>query len=114
MSATWATFVVILIGAVGLAWLTWRGGGGTALRSLRDANEVLERRVREQDKMIVGLQRQVASLQARTDISLAITPIADWTTAHEVRAQQRHDATLKVLEMIADRLGPEPEHERTP
>lgn len=108
----WLTLAA-LVGAA--FWLPRRGGSGPAIESLEANNRVLEKRVHEleqQGKVDAGI---IAELRGRTDVTLALAPIVEWSTAHEVRAQQRHEAmlrgqdgTLKVLDLIAHRLGDDP------
>lgn len=86
-----------------------RHGGGRALEELERANGVLERRVNELEKEIGRLTAELAAANARTDVSLAITPVLEALKLHEDRASERTDRTLAVLGLIADRLGPEAE-----
>jgi hypothetical protein len=102
-AAGWLT----LLALIGTAVLIWRGGGGTALSTLQEANRVLERRVRELERLHAADGEMIAELKGRTDVTLALAPIVEWSGRHEERAQQRHDATLGVLGLIADRLGPD-------
>jgi hypothetical protein len=86
--AQWLTVAVIVF----VGWRISRGGGSAALETLELANQVLERRVRDLEA------------NAKAD---AATPLINWSESHEHRAQERHNATLGVLGLIADRLGPE-------
>jgi hypothetical protein len=98
----------LTLGAVvGAAWVFSRGGGGTAIATLVEANRVLEKRVHEQDLKISDQDKVIAELRGRTDLSLSLKPIIDWTSLHDQRAQERHDKTLLVLDLIAERLGPD-------
>lgn len=89
------------------AWTFRRGGGGAALDSLDTANRVLTNRVKELEASDATKDKQLAELKGRTDVALALAPILKWTTQHEERAQERQIALLGVLELIAQRLGPE-------
>jgi hypothetical protein len=71
------------------------------------ANQVLERRVRDLEANAKADAATIAELRGRTDVALAIAPLINWSESHEHRAQERHNATLGVLGLIADRLGPE-------
>lgn len=108
----WLTLGVLLAGFI----VFMRGGGGVALGHLRDANAVLTQTIADQDEKLRAAEREISELRGRTDVSLAITtaltPIVDWSAAHEQRAQERHSAALGILQLIADRLGPDSEHER--
>lgn len=100
---TWVAVIAILA----VAWRVNRGGGAAALDSLDKANHVLERRVRELERQGKEDTSTIAELRGRTDVALAISPLITWSESHEQRAQQRHEATLGVLELIAGRLGPD-------
>jgi hypothetical protein len=104
----WITLAVLL--AAFIVFL--RGGGGVALSHLRDANEELTKTIARQDAKLREAEREISELRGRTDVSIAIAtaigPIVEWSSAHESRAQDRHDKTMVVLELIASRLGPDP------
>lgn len=109
LAAAAAGSVLFLVVTARVAWAVWRGAGGTALDTLGRANRVLERRVLDLEKQGLHDQTMIAALVAKTDVSVAIAPLVVWSTAHEERAAQRHEATLAVLGLIADRLGPDRE-----
>jgi hypothetical protein len=98
--------------ALFVAWRVSRGGGGSAVSELSTANHVLERSLQEtRDKLgaeIRDLRIENGELRGRTDVAIALMPVIDWTQMHEKRAQERHAATIVVLELIAERLGPDP------
>ena len=109
--AAWAGVVVTLA----IAWRISRGGGGSAVSELDRSNRVLteslkrERDAHQRTKDEMGaeirdLRVEVANLRGRTDVALAINA---WGEQHEQRAAERHAATLKVLDLIAARLGRE-------
>jgi hypothetical protein len=99
----WWPVVLIIVGGV-FAWKTY---GGTALTTVRVANEVLERRVRDLEQESRHDKAEIAELRGRTDVTVAIGPLLTWTTEHELRAQERHSGIVNVLELIASRLGPD-------
>ncbi len=99
----WITLVAV--GAV--AWVVYRGGGGTAVSGLQDTNQELERQIKERDGKISALERINAELRATHDVSVAILPVIESMHGHETRAQERHEGTMRVLSLIADRLGPD-------
>jgi len=101
--AQWLTVAAVIVGA----WLIYRGGGGTALETLQTANRILERRVHDLEAQGKQDARLIAELKGKTDMALAIKPFMEWGTEHETRAQERHEGTLHVLELIAARLGPD-------
>lgn len=49
---------------------------------------------------------KIAELTGKTDMAMAIKPFMEWATLHELRASERHDKTLVVLNLIAERMGP--------
>src|SRR6185437_11883673 len=92
----WFTFAAVLFAA----WRLSRGGGGAAVTELSKANEVLTRRVSELGAEVRDLKIENERLRNRTDFSAVIAQ-------HEDRALERHERTLDVLGLIADRLGPD-------
>lgn len=99
----WLTLVVV----VSVAWILYRGGTGTAVSGLQDANRELERQIKEKAGQLSALERINAELRAEKDVNVAIVPVVDAMKSHEVRAQERHEKTLIVLDLIAERLGPD-------
>jgi len=86
-----------------------RFGGSSALEELERANGILERRVDVLTKENAELRAEVAKLSASRDLSVALQPVLTALTTHEELASRRADATLHVLDMIAGKLGAEPE-----
>lgn len=84
-----------------------RYGAGTAMATLEQANRILEKRVTDQDAEIRTLTMQVETLRSRTDVALAMAPVLEALRSHERQAEKRASASLAVLELIADHLGPE-------
>lgn len=99
---------ITLVGVGVVAWLLYQGGSGTAVSGLTDTNQELERQIRERDGKISALERVNAELRATHDVSVAILPVIENMHGHEIRAQERHEGTMKVLALIAERLGPDP------
>lgn len=110
-----AIAILAFVMATGVAWRIAQGGGSSAVTELSEANRVLTQRLHdlrdEYQKKIDELGAQVrdlrvenAELRSRTDYQAVINE-------HEKRAAERHAATLKVLELIASRLGPDPERQ---
>lgn len=124
----WLTLAA-LIGAA--FWLPRRGQTGPAIESLEANLRVLERRCHELEQQGKTDAATIAELRGRTDVTIALAPIVEWSGRHEERAQQRHDLTvaafeksdaraevrqaglLKVLDLIAYRLGADPNHHQT-
>lgn len=98
----WLTLAALLL----TAFFIWRGGGGTALSTLQTANRVLEHRVHELEQQAKVDTAKIAELTGKTDMAMAIKPFMEWATLHELRASERHDKTLVVLNLIAERMGP--------
>lgn len=99
----WLTLAALLAGT----YIFIRGGGGTALETLETANRVLTKRIDVLEKSGAEKDLKIAELTGRTDVALALGPVLKWTIEHETRAQERHEATLNVLGLIAQRLGPD-------
>ena len=103
---------ILVAMALFVAWRLSRGGAGSAVSELSAANAVLERSLNEvrekQGAEIRDLRIENGELRGRTDVAIALMPVIDWTQQHEKRAQERHAATIVVLDLIAQRLGPEP------
>lgn len=102
----WATLIALL--AFGLMLI--RGGAGQAVEGLQATNRELQRQISVLQEKVHELTKENAELRGRTDVAIALTPIIDWSTQHETRAQDRHDKTMVVLDLIAQRLGKE--HDR--
>ena len=103
--------VAVALGTWGLtlfvAWRLSKGGGGTALAEYERANKRLEASLKEARSEVTQLQTQLARLEGQTNVALAVAPVIDWTRMHETRAHERHKALIVVLDLIAERLGPD-------
>jgi hypothetical protein len=96
-----------LVMLVAIAWIVYRGGGGTALDVLQKANKVLEEKVHDLEAQVTSNAKTIAELQARTDVAEALEPLMAWAHTHEHNAETRSARQLTVLELIANRLGPD-------
>lgn len=109
-TATWIgslpTWIILIFGVM-VAWRVSKGGGSGAVSELSKANEVLEKRAQELGAEVRDLRVENERLKARTDFATALAPIMEWTASHELRAQERHTGHLAILELIAQRLGPD-------
>lgn len=114
-AAGWLTFAAV----AALVLMLFRGGVPGAVGEMRAANEVLTKRLHNLNDEKRDLEKQVAVLQGRTDVAIALEPLArtiehhdermtEWSREHDRRADERHAAILGVLELIAARLGKEP------
>ena len=100
----------LTLGAViAAAWSFRRGGGGTAIASLEAANRILEKRVHELEEGAREKDKELAELRGRTDVSLALQPLVDMVALHEQQAATRHGRMLDIMDLMASRLGSEPD-----
>ena len=104
--ATEAAIVTLALALGGVLFMR-RFGGGLALAELQRANRILSRSVRELENKLAKATARIAELEARTDVAVAILPVLDALRSHEVQAETRSIRTLAVLDLIAQRLGPE-------
>lgn len=113
MTLTLVALLLAIVSAIITIILFARGGFGSseAIRSLRDARDVLNDTVEGQRGKLDDANKEIAELRGKTDVTIALVsalnPINEWTVKHEQRAQERHEATIKILGMIARHLGPE-------
>jgi hypothetical protein len=114
LATIWGTLPNWILIAVALlaAWRLSRGGAGSAVSELDKSNDVLTRALADtRDKLgveIRDLRIENGELRGRTDVAIALTPVLEWTLSHETRAQERHTSMIVVLDLIAARLGPDP------
>lgn len=97
----------MLIGVLSAAWFIVRAGGGAALDTMVTANHILAERVKELEASDKIKTNEIAILTARTNIALALAPLQDWAFSHDKMTKEFHDSSLRLLEMIAKRLGPD-------
>lgn len=102
-----ATEVAAVLAVLWLAWVYVRGGTGTALAGLQNANRELVRQVRDLQARVDSLEIENAELRGRTDVAGVIAPVIEAVQLHERSAARRSDAMLRVLGMIAGELGTE-------
>jgi hypothetical protein len=113
-TTVWGTLPTwILVGiAVLAAWRLSKGGAGSAVSELDRSNAVLTRSLADvREKLgseIRDLRIENGELRGRTDVAIALAPVLEWTITHEERAQERHTSMIVVLDLIAARLGPDP------
>lgn len=100
LPATFGEWLVIGIALFAAVRIT-RGGGGTAVTELSEANRVLKERDHRRDQELRDTRAELVALRARTDFAAVME-------LHETRAIDRHEAQLRALERIADRLGAAP------
>lgn len=101
----WATFIVL----IAVARIMLKGGTGTAVSGLQATNQELVRQLEAAKVVNHTLEKQVAELRGAKDVSVAILPVLNALENHETRATERSIKFLGVLDLIAERLGPETE-----
>lgn len=94
---TWALLVMAII----VAWRVTKGGAGSAVSELSASNQALEKALEKSKSTAETQAKQIAALEAKTDVVLAVTPLM---AEHERHAQERHGATIEVLEAIRDQI----------
>lgn len=105
----WITAGIAMVGLFAGAIIALRGGTGTAVAGLQATNRELERQVHTLTEKVNALEKENAELRGRTDVSTQIAPVLQALEAHERHAASRSEATLAVLNLIASRMGPDPE-----
>lgn len=89
----WLTFAGLIIGLA----VFRRSPGGAALDVQQRANEILSKRVKQLEDDQRLDREMIASLTAKTDISIALVPLLKWCEAHEALAQARAAEILAQL-----------------
>lgn len=98
---------VAVASVVAFAFVLLRGGSGQAVEGLQATNRELQRQITVLQEQVHELTRENAELKGRTDVTVAIAPLLEWSANHEKRAQERHEGTLKILDLIAGKFGEE-------
>lgn len=112
LAASWLGTIPgwLTLGAlVGLAFLLRGGQLGPAIGYLREANSTLTDENKALAAKVVTLTAENVELKSRPDLVSLQTALLAQMKAHEDRAQERHTASLVVLDLIAARLGPDAE-----
>lgn len=110
-----AGLALTLVAAIGLGFALWKGQAGPALSYLREANEALVKKSEAADERAESLETKLrlveeanTLLEARTSFEPMVAAVVLQFESHESRAHERHLATLRILDLIAARLGPDP------
>lgn len=103
----WLLGMLGLVAAAAVGVALFRSGTGQAVAILRSSNEVLESKLQENEDERRLLREQIALLETRTSLEPMVAAVIDQFEGHEQRAKERHDATLVVLQLVAEKLGPE-------
>lgn len=96
----------IATGALLLVGLLAFGQVGPALGYLREANASLKDEVRELRGKLNAAEREIKLLQTRTDLAPLQQALLAEMKAHDARADTRSANVVNLLQLIADRLGP--------
>lgn len=105
-----ADLLILLAGSgvtIGAILFGRRYGGGAALEQLERANRVLTNRVTELEASDLVKTRRIGELEASRDLSKVVEPLRAELAKHEQSAEHRTDRLLDVLNLIAERVGPE-------
>lgn len=89
-----------LLSVCAVGFFVWKGSGGQALEILQRANSVLAAQVEKLTSQNVEQAREIAVLQAKTDVSLALKPIVAAIERHENRAEVRSEEIVAALQRI--------------
>lgn len=89
----WLTFAGVIIGLA----VFRSSSGGAALEVQQRANEILATRVKQLEDDQRHDREMIATLTAKTDISIALVPLLKWCEAHEALAQAR---TAEILAQL--------------
>ena len=108
-AASWGTIPgwLTLVSLLAVGFMLIRGGAGQAVEGLQATNRELQRQIHVLQEQVRELTKENSELRGRTDITVALTPILEWSVNHEQRAQERHAGTLRVLDLIAAQFGKE-------
>lgn len=106
------TWLIFLLGIV-VMWRVSRGGGGSAVSELSQANGVLTTALDKERAASEDKEKRIAALEAKTDVVLAMRPLMEELDrkaqerfeSAQLRAQEHHDATLLVLRAMSTSLG---------
>jgi threonine/homoserine/homoserine lactone efflux protein len=69
----WLTLVAL----AGASWLLYKGGAGQAVSILRESNTTLSKEVERLKTENSAQAKRIAILEAKTDVTLALRPIAE-------------------------------------
>jgi chaperonin cofactor prefoldin len=97
----WLTLVTVAV----IGYYFVKGAGGAALTTLETANRILEGRVHTLEAQAKDDAKLIAELKARTDLSVQLQPLVQWTGEHENRDQQRFEKTIAAMGVIETALG---------
>ena len=100
---------LIVLGLLVVGWHVVRGQGGQALAILETTNRVLTDRLAAQERELGHSREQIHQLEARTSLEPILGAIVEQFSAHEQRSAERHQSQMHVLDLIAQRLGPDTE-----
>lgn len=112
-----ATFIeqhvgdILIAGALLAAvWLNSRGKSGEALSYYATANETLVKQNHELIRDNKELDAENTYLRKATNFELALAPIVAGQVAAEANAEKRHVQAVVIWDLIAERMGRDPNH----
>jgi len=94
----------LLIVAIGAAWRLSRGGGGSAVQELSEANKVLTEALEKERLLGADRQRRIELLEHKTDVSMVLDPFIKWANEHEQADIDRHEITVKAFNHVVTEL----------
>lgn len=100
----WLTIVTL----VGLAWFLRGGQMGPANSWLREANTTLREETEALRQRLAEERKANAILSTKTDLEPLQVALVQEIKEHARQTEQEHKAMLVGLNLIAQRLGPEP------
>lgn len=107
----WLTVVLLLAGG----YLVTRGAAGPALEIERNANTTLRERNTELERQLADRTKEVAALVVKTDLAPLqqalverLEVLGHEVMEHDRQAAERFRKMCDLLDLIAERLGPEP------
>ena len=101
---TWPGWLTVF-GVLFLCIFMWRGQVGPAMGYLTSANRVLKSEIEELQKRDKQKDRELAELQTKTDVTIALKPLLEWTQIHETSDQQRHRQTIEAMKAVVNALN---------
>jgi hypothetical protein len=97
----WLTLFSLAI----VGWYVVRGGGGTALGVLEQANRVLSRQVEVDKQTIADLQKRVAELEASRSLEAIVESVSKLFDSQAERAAERHHQLMELANSHERRAG---------
>jgi hypothetical protein len=103
----WLGIAITIVGTALLVAVLRGGQLGPAIGYLREANAVLEQEVETLKVTVKEQAKEIATLRATRDLAPIARRVLDELHGHETRADARFKQTTLILDLIAERLGPD-------